>query len=102
MILEGKVPLELRSYLFGAKLSALLRPITVGNTFCRLSAKCAGYHVFESRQANYGSLQVGVGTERGTEMASHVFRYLIESPQHKENVSLTIEFEIDFLCETSC
>ena len=61
VILEGKVPFELRPYFFGAKLIALkkpdggLRPIAVGNTFRRLSAKCAGYHVFESRQARYGS-----------------------------------------------
>ena len=48
VILEGKVPFELRPYSFGAKLIALkkpdggLRPIAVGNTFRRLSAKCAG------------------------------------------------------------
>ena len=57
VILEGKVPFELRPYFFGAKLIALKqpeaghRPIVVGNTFRRLSAKRAGYHVFESRQA---------------------------------------------------
>ena len=57
VIHEGKVPFELRQYFFGAKLIALkkpdggLLPIAVGNTFRRLSAKCAGYHVFESRQA---------------------------------------------------
>ena len=61
VILEGKVPFELRPYFFGAKLIALkkpdggLRPIAVGNTFRRLSAKCAGYHVFESRQIRYGN-----------------------------------------------
>ena len=53
------------------------RPIAVGNTFRRLSAKFAGYHVFESRQARYGRRQVGVGTKRGAELASHVFRCLI-------------------------
>ena len=64
VILEGKVPFELWPYFFGAKLIALkkpdggLRPIAAGNTFRRLSAKCAGYHVFESRQARYGSRQV--------------------------------------------
>ena len=53
VILDGKVPFELRPYLFGAKLIALkkfdggLRPIAVGNTFRWLSAKYAGYHVFE-------------------------------------------------------
>ena len=70
-----------------------LRPITVDNTFRRLSAKCAGYHVFESRQARYGSRQVGAGTRRDTELASHASCCLIESPQPKENVILKIDFE---------
>ena len=61
VILEGKTPFELRPYFVGAKLIALkkpdrgLRPIASGNTFRRFSAKCAGYRVFESRQARYGS-----------------------------------------------
>ena len=63
---------------FGAKLIGLkkpdrgLRPIAVGKTFRRLSAKCAGYYVFESRQATYGNRQVGVGTKKGAELASHI------------------------------
>ena len=102
VILEGKVPFELRSYFFGAKLIALkkpdggLRPLAVGNIFRRLSAKCAGYHVFESRQATNGNRQVGGGTKSGAELASHVFRCLIESPQPKENVILKIDFENAF------
>ena len=98
VILEGKVPFELRPNFFGAKLIALkkpdggLRPIAVGNTFRRFSAKRAGYHVFESLQARYGSRKVGVGTKRGAELASHVFRCLIENPQPKENVILKIDF----------
>ena len=58
-----------------------------------MSAKRTGYHVFESRQARYGNRQIGVGTERGAELASHVFRCLIESPQPKENVILKYDFE---------
>ena len=102
VILEGKVPFEDRPYFFGAKLIALkkpdggLRPIAVGNTFRQLSAKCARYHVFESRQARYGSRQVGVGTKTGAELASYVFRYLIGNPQPKENVILKIDFENAF------
>ena len=61
-----------------------------------MSAKCAGYHVFESRQARYGNRQVGVGTKRGAELASHFFRCLVESPQPKENVILKIDFENAF------
>ena len=96
VILEGKVPFELRPYFFVAKLIALkkpdggLRPIAVGITFHRLSAKCAGYYAFESRQARYGNRQVGVGTKTDAELASHVFRCLIESPQSKENVILKL------------
>ena len=102
VILEGKVPFELRPYFFGAKLIALRKPdgglrlIAVGKTFRRLSAKCDGYHVFESRQARCGNRQVSVGTKRGPELASHVFRCLIESPQRKENGILTIDFENAF------
>ena len=73
-----------------------LRPIAVGNTFRRLSAKCAAYHCFKSRQARYGSRQVGVGTKRGAELASHIFRCLRESPQPKENVILKIDIENAF------
>ena len=62
----------------------------------RLSAKCAGYHLFESRQARYGNRQVGVGTKRGHVLASHVFCWLIESPQPKENVILKVDFENAF------
>ena len=78
VIPEGKLPFELRPYFFGAKVIALkkldggLRPIVVGNTFRRLSAKCAGYHVFESCQARYGSRQVYVGTKKGALMFSVV------------------------------
>ena len=102
VILEGKVPFELRPYFFGSKVIALkksdggLRPIAIGNTFRRLSAKCAGYHVFESRQARYRNRQVDVGTKRGAELASHVLRCLIESPQTKKNVILKIDFENAF------
>ena len=90
VILEGKVPFELRPYFFGAKLIALkkpdggLRPIAIGNTFRRLSAKCAGYHVFESPQARYKNRQIAVGTKSGAESASHVLRCLIEALSPKK------------------
>ena len=61
-----------------------LLPIAVGNTFSRLSAKYAGYHVCQSLQAEYGSRQVGVGTKRGAKLASHVFSCLKENPLPKK------------------
>ena len=99
VVFEGNVPSELWPYLFGATLIALKKPdgghrlVAVGNSFRRMSAKCARYHVFKSRQARYGNLQVGVGTKRGAELFSQVFCCLIENPQHKENVILKIDFE---------
>ena len=92
VILEGKVTFVTPPYNFGAKLIALkklnggLRPLPVGNLFRRLSAKFAVYHVFESRQARYGSRQVRVDSKTGAGLASHVFRGLNESSQPNENV----------------
>ena len=83
VILEGKVPFKPRPYFFVAKIIALkkpdvgLCPIAVGSTFRRLSANCVGYHFFESRQARHGSRQVGVGTKRRADLASHVFRFSV-------------------------
>ena len=77
-----KSTFELQPYFFVAKLIALkkVRWLSDSNTFRRLSAKCAGYHVFESHQARYENRQVGVGTKRAAELASHIFRCLIENP----------------------
>ena len=78
VIFDGRVLLELRPYFFDAKLIAPkqpnggLRPIAVGNTFRRLSAKCAGYHVSESRQARYGNRQIGEAP-KGVLNWSHMF-----------------------------
>ena len=61
VIIEGKVPFELRPSFFGSKLIALKKPDggrCVGNFFRRLSAKFAGYHVFESSQAKCGNRNV--------------------------------------------
>ena len=40
--------------------------------------------------------QAGVGTKSGAELASHVFRDLIESPQPEKNLILKIDFENAF------
>ena len=50
-----------------------LPPIADGNTFRRLSAKYAGYHVFESRQARCESRQIGVGTKGWAETGRSIW-----------------------------
>ena len=74
---------DLRPYFFGALSIAFkmpgggLRLFIIGNTLQLTSAKCVGYH------ARYRSRRVGVGPKRSCEMASYVFRTLIESPNPK-------------------
>ena len=41
-------------------------------------------------------IDVGIDTKRGAELASHVFRCLIENRQPKQNVSLKIDFKNAF------
>ena len=62
-----------------------------------MSAKCAGYHVLESRQARYENRQVGVGTKRGAELTSHVLFPLFDrKPSAQRNIILKIDFEDAF------
>ena len=103
VILEGKKFLRTSAVLLRCetncdkkKSDGRPRSIAVGNSFRRLSAKCAEHHVFESHQARYGIRHIGVGTNRGAELASHIFRCLIESPQPKENVILKMDFDNAF------
>ena len=74
VILEGKVPFELRTYFFGAELIVLnktdgaIGTFAVDNVFRRL---------FESRQARHGSRQVGVAAKRDAEF----FQLFDKKPQ---------------------
>ena len=76
VILKGKVPDHLPYYFFGGEMIALkkpagvLRPVAICNTRRQLSEKCAGCYCLGF---NRRSFQVGVGTRRGAELASHVF-----------------------------
>ena len=82
--------LEPVPYFFGAKVIALkkpdggLRPIAVGNIFRLLPAKCAGYHVFESRQARYGSRQVCVGTTKIPEVSAKTWQRTFRQKNYAE------------------
>ena len=69
----------------------MLRPIAIGDTFQRVSAKCIGYNVFERQQARPGSREVGVGSESVGKWPD-IFFDSIETSQAKENVILKIVF----------
>ena len=102
IVLEGKVPVGLRPFFFGAKLIGLretdggIRPIAVGNTLRRICAKCVSSFATDQRRIDFHGTQFGCGTSRGAEIAAHVFRSLIENEQNPENVILKVDFKNAF------
>ena len=97
-VLSGNIPNEVKPFFFGANLTALnkktggVRPIAVGNTLRRLSAKCAGYCVKDARTASYRNIQLGYGTPRGAEAAAHAVRQYVCN----NNQATRVMFKIDF------
>ncbi len=83
LVLEGRVPAEIRPFFFGASLVALekksggIRRIAMGCTLRRLVAKIAGQMVVED-MANLLSLrQLGYGVRNGAEAAVHATRRFV-------------------------
>ena len=101
IVLEGKVPVGLRPFFFGAKLIGLrkkdggIRPIAVGNTLRRICSKCVSSFATDQRRIDFHGTQFGCGTS-GAEIAEHVFRNLIENEQNPENVILKMDFKNAF------
>ena len=99
LIGDGKKPEPLRPFFFGAKLIALikidgeLRPIAIGNTLRRIASKCAGSKALSEGPNFFGNVQVGCDTTRGTEIAAHSFRDLIE---RDDNSKCTVLIKLDF------
>ena len=102
IVLEGKVPVGLRPFFFGAKLIGLrkkdggIRPIAVGNTLRRICSKCVSSFATDQRRIDFHGTQFGCGTSRGAEITAHVFRNLIENEQNPENIILKMDFKNAF------
>ena len=99
MILEGKVPFELRPYFFGAKLIALKKARWTTSSY-----RCGQYFPPVFRKVcripclRITSNKIRKSTSRcrhqkGAELDSRVFRCLIETTQPRENVDLKVDFE---------
>jgi len=89
------LPAEIKPIIFGAKLTALtkkcggLRPIAVGDTIRRLTAKCACAAVKRRAEAILRPKQLGCGTRGGVEAAVHAARIVMESgDQHNTMIKL--------------
>ena len=84
VVLQGKVPMSIRPFFFGASLTALtkkeggIRPIAVGCTLRRLAAKVAGFRVMAKMAALLAPRQLGYGVRGGAEAAVHAARLYMQ------------------------
>ena len=89
VVLQGKVPMSIRPFFFGASLTALtkkeggIRPIAVDCTLCRLAAKVAGFRVRDKMAALLAPRQLGYGVRGGAEAAVHAARLYVQDLQHR-------------------
>ena len=103
LLAKGEAPRVLAPYLAGGALTALpkddgsIRPVAVGETWRRLTAKllCADFQ--EQASAYLWPLQIGVSQSRGTEVGLHVARQWCRRNAGSPNaVFLKIDFENAF------
>ena len=85
LLLDGRTPTSVRPFFFGANLTALqkkqggVRPIAVGCTLRRLSAKVAGAKVAEEMGELLAPQQLGYGVKKGVEAAVHATRLYLRT-----------------------
>ncbi len=88
--------------MYGASLCALdkkdggIRPIAVGNTFRRLTAKLASASLSAQMSSKFAPRQVGFGIKGGCEAAVHARRTFIKNNSHRKVVVVKIDFRNAF------
>lgn len=101
-MLAGKIPSNLCAITYGASLCAWnkkeggIRPIAVGNTFRRLTAKLACASVRPESSKKLAPRQVGFGVSGGCEAYVHATRTFIKKHKHSKAVVLKIDFRNAF------
>ncbi|KAL1448357.1 hypothetical protein WDU94_014016 [Cyamophila willieti] len=101
-LLSGSLPQELCPILYGASLCALkkkdggLRPIAVGNTFRRLTAKLGCSKLRPALSDCLLPHQLGVSAKMGCEAAIHSVRTYLSNPANMSKVLLKIDFKNAF------
>ncbi len=89
LVLQGKTPMSIRPFFFGASLTALtkkegrIRAIAVGCTLRRLVAKVAGFRVRDEMAARLTPRQLGYDVRGGAEAAVHAARLYLQGLQHR-------------------
>ena len=102
LVPSGYLPPRIRPVFFGANLIALgkkgggIRPIAVGNTLRRSSAKCTGTMAKSNRCVECGNVQLGYGTQRGAEAAAHATRLYVRQEHSPDQILLKIDMKNAF------
>ena len=103
LLIRGEARPEIAPHFAGATLHALpkggadVRPIAVGETLRRLTAKCLCADVREPAEAWLGPLQVGVGARHSAEAVVHAARQWVQRHAgQREQVLLKIDFSNAF------
>ncbi|KAI5635791.1 reverse transcriptase (RNA-dependent DNA polymerase) domain-containing protein [Phthorimaea operculella] len=101
-LLSGRLNKEVCSFMYGASLCALskkdggLRPITVGSTFRRLTAKLGCRTVKDEMAAYFQPHQLGFGTHLDCEAAIHATRAFAMDPERKGEVLFKLDLKNAF------
>lgn len=107
LLLDGSCHEDFRHVFFGGRLIALhkksggIRPIAIGCTWRRLSAKCANAFACEKLVSMFCPRQVGVAVKGGCEAAVHATRrYMDHMPL--DHVVAKLDFYNAFNCMDRC
>ena len=102
ILLPGKVPSKVIHIFYGANLTALnkvgggIRPVAVGLTLRRLTAKAIMAKLKHFCEIEFRPLQLGVCTPNGCEAAVHAVKTYVESPEVHDQILLKIDFSNAF------
>jgi hypothetical protein len=103
LLVGGKGPIELAAFIGGAKLIALkksdsdgVRPIAIGETLRRITAKVCLKHSMDAALQLFGQHQVGVGVPRGIENIVHYLNIFFDKNDDKELIWLGIDWKNAF------
>ncbi len=102
LMLSGKVPDTVCPLLYGASLCALgkkaggIRPIAVGSTFRRLTAKVCVRRVKERAVQLLSPGKFGFGVRNGCEIVSHTVRRFCAFPHTSSQIVCKVDFKNAF------
>ena len=100
-MLTGDIPEHIRPFLFGASLIAFskpdggIRPIAIGNTLRRLTAKAAANFVKDASVSKLFPHQLGVSIPGGAEAIVHAARSFCSSKRNSEEPALLLKIDFE-------